>query len=402
MLKKIIVPILVLVVLLTGCSSFAENETTDGITTVDTTEAENENTEFFKGAWISYFELHRSGRTEEEYRQYLEELFLNASQVGITDIFLHVRASGEAVYTSALFPPAEYICEEEEDLPFDVLRMSLDTAKKYSMNIHAWINPYRAYSVKKAESVPACKMKNWIETESSNMKKVGERYFFNPSSSEVRALITDGVREILTEYPEVKGIHIDDYFYPENCGDFDSQEYSDYISQGGTLSLYDWRRENVNSLVSGIYAAVKSFGEDKIFSVSPSGDIEKNYNTLYADVELWSGVRGYCDMIMPQIYFGFENEKLPFVPTLERWCSLTENSEVKLVVGLALYKCGQEDIYAGEKGKDEWINNTDIIKRQVECIKDRKIDGFSLYSTSFINFSESFLSQEMNNLKSVL
>lgn len=402
MKKTIILMLCVLLFLFTACSNTKDNtDTTEPISTTQSTADENK--EQFYGAWISYFELKTLGRSESEYREYLKGLFGNMKEMSVTDAFLHVRAFADAVYPSEIFPSADYISGEKgAELPFDVLSMALETGKEFGINIHAWINPYRATSDNNIESLPDCKIKTWISEGSDNVALVGNRYYFNPASDEVRTLIIDGVREILEKYPEVKGIHIDDYFYPENCGDFDEKSYKEYLSLGGSLSLSDFRRENVNSLISGIYSSVKSFGSDKIFSVSPSGDIDKNYSSLYADVGEWCSVSGYCDMIIPQVYFGFDNESLPFKETVDRWAELTENSDVKLVIGLALYKCGEEDKFAGEKGKNEWLDNSDIMKRQAEYIKEKNLDGFSLYSSSFINFSESFLSKELNNLKNVL
>ncbi len=401
MKEKVIILVLMLVFVFSGCTRNGGNipDTTEP---QDITETQTQdNKELFKGAWISYFELTRKGRSEKEYENYLRSLFINMNEVSVTDVFLHVRAFGDAAYASALFPPASFICEGENELPFDVLSMALSLGKEYGMDIHAWINPYRAMRGNDTGSIPVCQMKTWIENETQDVVSVNGRYYFNPSSDKAAKLIVDGVREILTSYPDVKGIHIDDYFYPENCGNFDSEDYEKYLSGGGKLSLYDYRRENVNNLVSTLYSAVKSFGEDKIFSVSPSADIDKCYGTLYADVKLWAGNDGYCDLIMPQVYFGFHNESMPFIKTVDLWYEITKNSSERLVIGLALYKCGETDKYAG-KGINEWTQNSDIIKRQVEYIKEQNIYGFSLYSSSFINFSESFLSKEANNLKSVL
>lgn len=401
MREKAIILILLVIFVFSGCTRNGE-AITETTSPQEITEAQSaEKKELFKGAWISYFELMREGRSEKEYESYLRGLFINMKEVSVTDVFLHVRAFGDAAYASVLFPPASFICEEKSELPFDVLSMALELGKEYGMNIHAWINPYRAMKGNDTRGIPVCQMKTWIENETQDVVSVGGRYYFNPSSEKAAKLIVDGVREILNLYPDVKGIHIDDYFYPENCGDFDSEDYAKYLSQGGKLSLYDYRRENVNNLVSTIYSAVKSFGEDKIFSVSPSADIDKCYSNLYADVKLWAENDGYCDLIMPQVYFGFENESMPFVKTVDRWKEITKNSIERLVIGLALYKCGETDEYAG-KGINEWKENSDIIKRQVEYIKEKNIYGFSLYSSSFINFSESFLSKEANNLKSVV
>ena len=55
-------------------------------------------------------------------------------------------------------------------------------------------------------------------------------------------------------------------------------------------------------------------------------------------------------------------------------------SDVELIVGLAAYKAGAEDTYAGENGKKEWINNNDILARQVVAAREAKYySGFALY-----------------------
>ena len=166
------------------------------------------------------------------------------------------------------------------------------------------------------------------------------------------------------------------------------------------MDMLDWRRENVNSLVSAIYLKVKSYGEDKIFSVSPSGNITKNFSQLYADVYSWCK-GGFCDMILPQIYFGFQNDALPFEDCFEEWLSITDSDKVILIPALALYKSGKEDSFAGS-GEDEWLKNDDIISRQAKLIKSKDCKGFALYSSSYINFSEKFTAQELKNLQSVL
>lgn len=106
-------------------------------------------------------------------------------------------------------------------------------------------------------------------------------------------------------------------------------------------------------------------------------------------------------MVLPQIYFGFDNETLPFEKCLENWLDITDTEKVKLIPGLALYKCGKEDEFAG-KGKSEWQENSDIISRQVKLLKGKGCKGFAVYSSTYINFSETFTKKELNNLKSVL
>ena len=129
-----------------------------------------------------------------------------------------------------------------------------------------------------------------------------------------------------------------------------------------------------------MYDTVKNHGENLKFGISPQGNIETDFNTQYADVELWAGTPGYADYIVPQIYYGFKNETCPFEKTLRRWEKLAENSGVSLIIGLAEYKLGKYDQWAGVLGENEWIDTPDIIERQIELVKSSDVaDGYALY-----------------------
>ena len=401
-MKKLVYIIILIVMLmcLTGCGLHSdednptldinENAAFDG--NLDNTDKSLNDEDSFIFTWMTYNELKVTDSLSKkgEYESYIEGLFTRMKEIGVTDCFVQVRPFADAVYESALFPTSIY-AENAED--FDPFETVMSVAQKYEIGVHAWINPYRISSGELSEdSVYYEKYKDEIISLSSGT-------YFNPASLKAQNLILSGIEEILGKY-NVKGIHIDDYFYPETIENEDEKQYDLYKNNGGIKSLGDWRRENVSSLVSAMYLKVKSFGEDKIFSVSPCGNIEKNYSQLYADVYSWCR-GGYCDMVLPQIYFGFGNDTLPFEKCLENWLAITDTGKVKLIPGLALYKCGKEDEFAG-KGKSEWQENSDIISRQVKLIKEKECQGFALYSSTYINFSEIFTKKELNNLKSVL
>jgi len=404
MSKKLIALILLFILTFSACSGSrgdipptSDKENTEQI-------RDDKNSEEFRGVWISYIEIMENCDSEAEFVSYMNEAFTNFGRIGITDVFFHVRPFGDALYPSKLFPSSSTVCENQGDeLKFDLLKKALDISAEYGMRLHAWVNPYRASRDSDIEKLSDDnRAKIWYLEGKGDVNLIGDRYYFNPASDRARELIVEGAAELMKRYPDLAGIHIDDYFYPEGCGDFDGGDYQLYLEDGGDMSLDSWRRENVNILVRELYDKVKSFGEDKLFTISPTGKIDTCINRLYADVELWVSQEGYCDILLPQIYFGFENESQPFEKCLDGWISLCRNSSVRLIPALALYKCGKEDAYAGEKGKDEWLNNSDVIKRQVECIKEKGLYGFSLYSGSYVNFSESFYKKELDNLNSVL
>ncbi|MBE6775963.1 MAG: hypothetical protein E7543_07230 [Ruminococcaceae bacterium] len=383
----------------------AENFVSSPSESTSSPQTENrQETSLFSASWLSYIELSLvSGRsTEESYIAYIDGIFDNMKQVGITDVFVQARPFADALYPSDLFPTSAYAASEQgAEMPFDVFGTVVERAKIKNLSVHAWINPYR---VSHGSDIGALSEKNparlmYKEGTSEDVAVTEKGIYFNPSSEKVRKLITDGAKELLEKY-DIKGIHIDDYFYFEDCGDFDAGQYSAYTAQGGAMELDDWRRANVSTLLSSLYSVVKAYGQDKIFSVSPAGDIGKCYNESYADVYLWCREEGYCDMIIPQIYFGFEHGKLPFIRCLEDWMALCREGNVRLVAGLALYKAGQEDAYA-LSGKDEWLKSSDIIARQVQTVKEKKCYGYALYSGSYIDFNEKSFAEELNNLKTM-
>ncbi|MHC5721846.1 MAG: family 10 glycosylhydrolase, partial [Nostoc sp.] len=72
----------------------------------------------------------------------------------------------------------------------------------------------------------------------------------------------------------VDGIHLDDYFYPYPIeGQFfpDNKTYAAYKAAGGTLSLGDWRRDNVNKMVQRLWQGIKATKPDVKFGISPFG-----------------------------------------------------------------------------------------------------------------------------------
>lgn len=104
---------------------------------------------------------------------------------------------------------------------------------------------------------------------------------------QVRQLIIDGVKEIVTNY-EVDGIHFDDYFYP-NLDDSKAEtwfDYPEYQAGGTSLSVAAWRRNNVNELVRGVYSAVKSIRPQALFGISRR-DIYRTSEKIPASLQMW-------------------------------------------------------------------------------------------------------------------
>lgn len=329
------------------------------------------------GMWLPFmdFEYYMYGKTKEEYTAAVRELLENAINKGVNTIYFHAHPNGDAYYKSDIFPKGVFY-----DGDYDPLQIMLDTAHSLGLSVHAWLNPYRMQTAEQMENLPEdFIVKKWVSDKSPMVKNVDGRYYLNPAYEEVTELVRRTADEILENYL-VDGIHIDDYFYPTTDTEFDSEAFE--VSESKDLA--QWRREKITGMVKSLYDTVKSHDEKLKFGISPQGNINTDYNTQYADVELWAETDGYADYIVPQLYYGFENAVCPFEPTLIRWEELTDQSEVSLIIGLAEYKLGKYDKWAGTAGENEWIDNPDILERQIKLVKSSTAaDGYALYTNLF-------------------
>lgn len=352
-------------------------------TTVSTTKSQTVEDEL-RGIWISCYDYtSAAGNTRDQYKAETDKMFKNIKENGLNTAFVHLRAFSDAFYESDIYPYSAYIAGKEgASLPFDPFEVMLESAEKYGISVHGWINPFRV-STKNDASLLSSKnpAKKIIDSGNKNGEIciLSNGIYYNPSCTENHKRIIDGVREIISKY-DIDGIHIDDYFYPSTDEKVDKIQYTQYKTDGGTLSLSAWRKANVNAFVSALYSAVKAHDSSLIVSISPSAKLEENKSKLYADTELWLSRKGYADLIIPQIYFGFEHETLGFETLLKQWGNLPRDASVKLACGMAAYKCNTADNYAGT-GKKEWQENTDILASQLKCIrKNSNYGGFVVFS----------------------
>lgn len=334
-----------------------------------------------KAVWISYLEYQSvlQGKSKSQFKSNIKTMFSNIASDGFNTVFVHVRSHSDAMYDSDIFPWSVYCTGTEGNDPgFDPLEIMISEAHSAGLKIEAWINPYRikgtSNTSKIAKSSPAYE---WIDTDKVIILDNG--IYYNPADEEVIELIVAGVEEIVRNY-DVDGIHFDDYFYPTTSESFDKKHYNEYKSEGGNLKLAEWRRQNVNKLIKEVYSVIKAADSSCRFGVSPAGNMDQNYNTLYCDVYTWVTSKGYIDYICPQIYFGFNNKAKPYLDVLSEFSKMITRNDIELIVGLAAYKIGTEDTYAGESGKKEWINNNDILARQVTAAREENhYSGFALY-----------------------
>lgn len=327
------------------------------------------------GVWISYLELSPRivGKTEAEFIKLAEELCQNCRSLGFQTIFLQIRPFADSFYPSEYYPWSCYAGGVIGASPgYDPVGILRDCAAKLGLSVHGWINPMRGFEEEEIGRVSSeYPIRQWYDDpdlKDQNLFSADGILYLNPGSADARELIINGALEALERY-QLDGIHIDDYFYPPSLPfSADEASYLAWKEAGGTLSQEDWRRENTYIMVKELSEAVHKSSETAMFGVSPRAVISQNYNDLYIDVEKWMAEPECLDYIAPQIYFGFENEAAPFAQVAAEWDELCTKYQVPLVPGLAAYKVGQEDTYAGS-GVLEWVESPQILQQQAAYLQ---------------------------------
>lgn len=356
--------------------------------------------------WISYIEfqayLDSYSQNQKSFTKFIGHLYDKCVSNHMNAVIVHVRPFGDAIYNSSYFPWSKYISGKQGKNPgFDPLPIMISEAHKRNLEFHAWLNPYRvsfdtSYS-KLASDNPAVKWHN-SSSQKRNVLSYGGKLYYNPSKPEVRELIINGVKEIVQKY-DVDGIHFDDYFYPSFTSSnvttaFDATEYNAYKKEQKAAgksykSIYNWRRDNVNQLVSGVYQAVKSIKPTVEFGISPAGNIDnlKSNTSYYVDIDTWLNKAGYVDYIMPQIYWGFTHKTAAYDKVLDRWAKLNSAGIVDLHIGIGVYKVGMAKSSSYSDWK-EWQQDSDLLAKQITYARNSgKVKGFAFFSYEYFDTS---------------
>lgn len=341
----------------------------------------------YRAMWVSYLEWEQFDfSSEAAFAAGAEAMMQNSADLGLNVIIVQVRPFADALYLSGYFPWSHLCTGTQGQSPgFDPLRILVDSAHAHGLQIEAWINPYR---IRQNQSRPGTLAENnlinthpeWVKYLPGGETTDSQPAYLDPSSAEARTYIVAGVLEIVQSY-DVDGIHFDDYFYPTTDPSFDAEEYA---AQGGGLSLAEWRRANVNALVTQTYAAIKAYNPSLRFGISPQGNMDNNYNGQYSDVSLWMSTPGYLDYVLPQLYWGYgytlQNgaQTYAYENIAAAWADLPRAPSVSLYFGLGAYRIGAGDGGQNANQQTQWETGENLAK-MVQDSRTLGADGYVLY-----------------------
>ena len=284
----------------------------------------------FRGAWIQCVNGQFQGMGTQQMQQTLSYQLDELQKDGVNAIIFQVRPECDALYESRLEPWSRFLTGQQGKAPspyWDPLQWMIEQCHKRGMELHAWINPYRA----KTKGTAQMAANHVVVKHPELCFDYDGLKILNPAYKENRDLICEVAKDIVTRY-DVDGIHMDDYFYPYPVAGVAIPDEALYRLYGRRFSnIGDWRRNNVNLFIKQFYETVHAAKPWVKVGISPFGiyrnrknDVDgshtnglQNYDDLYADVLLWVN-QGWLDYCVPQIYWEIGHKAADY-DTLIRW-----------------------------------------------------------------------------------
>ena len=297
----------------------------------------SQNKREFRGAWIQAVNGQWVGVGTQKMQQTLTYQLDELMKDGVNAIIFQIRPECDALYQSNIEPWSRFLTGKQGVAPspyWDPLQWMVTECHKRGMELHAWINPYRAKTKTTHELDSrhvALRHPEWVF-------EYDDQYILNPAIPECRNFICHVVGDIVRRY-DVDGLHIDDYFYPyPAAGQTIPDDQLFRSNPRGFTNKGDWRRDNVNIFIRQLSDTIHQNKPWVKFGVSPFGIYRnkkndpngsntnglQNYDDLYADVLLWVN-KGWVDYNVPQLYWEIGHKSADYQELIGWWNRYASN-----------------------------------------------------------------------------
>jgi uncharacterized lipoprotein YddW (UPF0748 family) len=299
----------------------------------------------------------------------LRTILDNVRSNGYNTVYLQVRPECDALYASTI-EPWSYVLTGTQGLApsplWDPLQFAVTEAHSRGLDLHAWLNPYRAQRVSTEYTLASTHVVNthpsWILTASNGTLKI-----LDPGLPAVKDYIVSVIQDIASRY-DVDGIHFDDYFYPMNgmTAAPNNQDKTTFANNNpGGLTLENWRRDNVNKMIAAVYDAIQIINtannKNIIFGVSPFGIWKSGtptgisgtsaFDALFCDPIAWLN-SSKVDYLAPQLYWAITGSQ-DYIALSKWWNDQTKLKSKQLYVSQGYYKMDPNAL-AGVYPADDW------------------------------------------------
>ncbi len=279
---------------------------------------------------------------------------------GCNAVLFQVRCSADAMYKSDIEPWSHWFSGTQGTGPvteWDPLHFAVEEAHKLGMELHAWVNPYRAVvapTASKLQDPSYISSGHITKTHPEWILKFSDVHILDPGLPEVRDYIRDVLLDIVTRY-DIDGLHMDDYFYPYSGIELEDTATFSYDPRGFE-DIHDWRRDNINRLVEAVMDSIHDVKPWVKWGISPFGIYKPGvpegisgmnaYAVLYCDPLAWLQ-DGSVDYLTPQCYWPFEGGQ-DYGKLIPWWAQQSAHYGKHFYPGQAMYRAGDSNFPRGE------------------------------------------------------
>lgn len=332
--------------------------------------AQNPETEV-RAAWLTTnwnLDWPSSSMSPEDQQRELGQILDQLQDANFNTVLFQVRIRGDVFFQSKIEQWSPFISNNKtigSITPYDPLAYAIQECHKRGLECHAWIVTFPLGSKRQVKEQGRSSV---VARFPQLCKLYKDEWYLDPGNPEAQKHILRVVDEIVTNY-DVDGIHFDYIRYPEAAARFPDKDT--FVKYGKGESLSDWRRQNINTLVSNIYDQTKQKKAWVQVSCSPLGrykDLDPlkgtwtAYSSVHQDAGKWMK-DGKMDAIYPMLYYN----DAKFGTYVDEWI---KTSDGRLVVpGLGVYRLMPKE--------GNWTIND--ITGQIDLVRESGAAGVSYY-----------------------
>lgn len=330
------------------------------------------------------------GLTTDQQKAEMVELLDLVKEYNMNTVVFQIRPDADALYYSELEPWSEWLSGKQGVAPdpyYDPLDFTIAECRKRGLDVHVWLNPYRA--IQNIEKTVAAE-NHVTNTHPEWFLNYGNKKYFDPGIPEARNHVARVVSDLIRRY-DIDAIHFDDYFYPYRIANVEFPDQNSFATYpNGFTSKDDWRRNNVDLIIKQLHDSIKSINPTVEFGISPFGVWKNNttdpagsatkagvtnYDDLYADILLWQK-EGWIDYVTPQLYWYIGKTVADYAILADWWSKNTH--------GCQLY-IGQAPFLINTNSRDEAWKTSDEIIKQIKLNRNYpNIGGSMFFSAKFM------------------
>ena len=357
----------------------------------------------FRSAWVAtVWQLDWPATSgAESQKAEIDRMLDSLKNNNFNAVNFQVRSMCDAMYWSSIEPWSSYLTGTRgKDPGYDPLQYVVEACHSRGMECHAWVNPYRWSTGTDWNTAYDQQLKNegWLLT-------YGSTIILDPGQQRTIDRIVEVCHELVANY-DLDGILYDDYFYPNGIPTNSSAgDYQEWVDSGTSMSMADWRRDNVNRMVKAVYDMIQEtkpwvrFGISPAgvactsasvaaqYGVEPSSGSDWQYNGIFSDPLAWYQAKS-VDYISPQIYWKIGYASADYGKLAPWWNKVAKKFERHMFVSHSISSLGKNS-YGSEDPVPSMTssNDYDEYANQVELMRTTNEDnapGSIYYSCKYL------------------